>query len=461
MRRAAGLAAVAVALVLNVSPASATSARAPVLRDAYGIHVLSQSKLDSRLEALTVSTSALPKAAGVRILLPAGYAQHPRRRYPVLYLLDGTSGHASDWTTVGNAEQTTSGLGLIVVMPDISLDGDGGGWCTNWYNGGAYGQPEWETFHIDQLVPWIDHNLRTIATRQGRAIAGLSQGGFCSMSYAARHPDMFETALSYSGAPDTAYDSEAQLLVTPIVNATEVALDGAPANSMFGPRTSEEINWAAHDPTTLADNLRDTNLFMYTGNGFPGPLDSGLPNGGSNLIEGGVQQLTLMFHNRLAALGIPSTFDDYGNGTHSWPYWARDLKWSIGPIMADFNHPLPPPSAVTYMTADPSYWIYNWQVAMHRAVEEFSTLANATRHGFTLKGSGSATVRTPAFYMPRRRYKITIGASTVIERAGRYGKLTISVPLGPSNTVQEYPLDGPPLGTAVYTTNVSIARVWR
>ncbi len=124
----------------------------------------------------------------------------------MLYLLHGTSGGAADWTTVGGAEQTTAGLGLIVVMPDIALDDNGGGWCTNWYNGGRYGQPEWETFHIDQLIPWIDHNLRTVATRDGRAIAGLSQGGFCSMSYAARHPDMFETALAYSGAPDTAYD---------------------------------------------------------------------------------------------------------------------------------------------------------------------------------------------------------------------------------------------------------------
>ena len=61
--------------------------------------------------------------------------------------------------------------------------------------------PRWETFHIDQLIPWIDHNLRTVADRRGRAIAGLSQGGFCSMSYAARHPDLFGVALSFSGAP--------------------------------------------------------------------------------------------------------------------------------------------------------------------------------------------------------------------------------------------------------------------
>ena len=35
---------------------------------------------------------------------------------------------------------------------------------------------------------------------------------------------------------------------------------------------TNEINWAAHDPTTLADNLRGTKLLMYMGNGTPGPL---------------------------------------------------------------------------------------------------------------------------------------------------------------------------------------------
>jgi S-formylglutathione hydrolase FrmB len=455
MRRALGASLAAAALAAVAAPPAVAS---PSFHDADGIHVSSARALDGRLVALTLSTAALNGPVDVRILLPSFYAKHRRRRYPVLYLLDGTSGHASDWTTLGGAEQTTAGKPLIVVMPNIDLNGDGGGWCTNWYNRGAYGLPEWETFHIEQLIPWVDRNLRTIADRDGRAIAGLSQGGFCSMSYAARHPDLFETALSYSGAPDIAYDHEAQLLVTPVINATEVFLDGVPANSMFGPRTSEEVNWAAHDPTTLAENLRGMNLFMYTGNGFPGPLDSGAPNGGSNAIEGGVEILTKLFHQRLDALGIPSYFDDYGNGTHSWPYWARDLRWSIGPIMADFEHPLAAPRQITYTAAESSYEAFGWQVTMHRKVEEFSTLADAGVSGFALEGSGSGTVVTPPQYRPGRLYTITVGSQTISGRADRRGRLTIEVPLGPSDTVQEYPLDLPSSATHVYTTHVTISR---
>ena len=284
--RHGGIAAALAAIALASAPAA--RAGLPSLHDAAGIHVTSERDLDSRLLALTVATDAMNAPANVRVLLPSDYSQHRRRRYPILYLLHGTSGGAADWTTIGGAEQTTAGKELIVVMPDIALSDGGGGWCSDWYNGGAYGLPRWETFHINQLIPWIDSNLRTIPDRDGRAIAGLSQGGFCSMSYAARHPDLFETALSFSGAPDTAYDGLAQLLVTPIIEATELFLDSRPADSIFGPRSNEEINWAAHDPTTLAQNLRDTNLFLYTGDGLPGPYDTPVPNPSAMVIESGV-----------------------------------------------------------------------------------------------------------------------------------------------------------------------------
>jgi S-formylglutathione hydrolase FrmB len=457
----------AVATLMLAASVGATPARAaagaPSFASADGITVVAQHQVDPRLIALTVSTGALNGTANVRVLLPTGYAAHTKRRYPVLYLLHGTSGGAADWTTMGGAEQTTAGRPLIVVMPDIAQNDNGGGWCTDWYNAGKYGRPDWETFHIDQLIPWIDHDLRTRATRAGRAIAGLSQGGFCSMSYAARHPDLFSQALSYSGAPDTAYDLEAQALVTPIINLTETALDHVPPYSMFGPRTTNEINWAAHDPTTLAENLRGMRLTMYTGNGKAGPYDPPIPNPGASAIEAGVEQLTTMFHNRLDALGIPSSFTDYGPGTHSWPYWARDLRWSIGPIMTNFAHPLPTPSAVTYMSADPVYAVFGWRVTTHRKVREFSNLKGASGAGFTLQGSGSATVLTPGRYRRLTKYRVGVmsgsGTSTQVLRSDRHGRLTIQVPLGPSNTVQEYPGGGPALGTTIYTTRVTVRRV--
>jgi S-formylglutathione hydrolase FrmB len=443
------------AWLLTASPAGA----APSFKDGHGLHVSAVTQLDPRLVEVTVTTAALPGPAHVRILLPSNYYSRPTQRFPVFYLLHGTSGGASDWTEKGSAERTTEGLPMVVVMPDIALNGDGGGWCTNWPDG-KYG---WETFHVQQLIPWVDANLHTIAARKGRAIAGLSQGGFCSTSYAARHPDLFSTVLGYSGAPDIAYDAKDAAGSTAIINATEVGLDGVPPNSMFGDRATNEINWATHDPATLANNLRGMNILMYWGNGQPGPLDPTPPEAGAMSIEALVNEDNIDFRSRLQSLAIPAFYNDYGRGTHSWPYWTRDLQESIGPIAADFAHPPAAPKSITYTIADAQYSVFGWSVAMHRTAEEFSTLQNASKGGFALAGSGSGTVVTPPVYPAGAQYAVAlhgqgIDSGTTVT-AGADRRLEIEVPLGPANPYQEDSAQAMATGTSVYTTTVSISKV--
>src|SRR5438128_1024864 len=443
------------AWLLTASSAGAT----PAFKDGHGLHVSAVTQLDPRLLEVTVTTAALPGPAHGRILLPSNYYAKPTQRFPVFYLLHGTSGGASDWTEKGSAEQTTEGVPMIVVMPDIALNDDGGGWCTNWPDG----EYSWETFHIQQLIPWVDANLHTVAARKGRAIAGLSQGGFCSTSYAARHPDLFSTVLGYSGAPDIAYDLEDEVGSTVIINLTEALLDGVPPNSMFGDRATNEINWATHDPATLANNLRGMNILMYWGDGEPGPLDPTPAEAGAIAIEALVNEDNIDFRSRLQSLQIPAFYNDYGPGTHSWPYWTRDLQESIGPIAEDFAHPPATPKSVTYTIADQQYSVFGWSVAMHRTAEEFSTLENASKRGFALAGSGSGTVLTPPVYTAGTQYAVTLHgqgidtSTTVTARADR--RLEIEVPLGPPNPYQEDTVEAIATGTAVYTTTVSIAKL--
>lgn len=448
------------ALVVGLTSAGAASAAAPPrLTDAAGLHVTASAQLDDRLLAVSATTTALNGPTELRVLLPTGYAAHPGRRYPVLYLLHGTSGGAADWTGSGDAAAATAGRPVIVVMPDIALNRGGGGWCTDWVNGGAFGAPKWETFHIGQLIPWVDRNLRTLPTRNGRAIAGLSQGGFCAMSYAARHPDRFLTAVSFSGAPDISYDAIARESSTPIVNVTETVLDHVPAGSAFGPRETNEINWAAHDPATLAINLRHTTMRLYTGDGQPGPLD---PAGaeGRDPIETLVRASTELFHARLGTLGIPSFYDDYGPGTHRWAYWARDLRQAIDPVMATFARPPAAPTRVTFTSADATFGVFGWRVATRRPAREFSTLRDASRRGFTLQGSGSARVTTPKAYPRGAALCVAVarkGARTAVSAAtSRDGRLRITVPLGPGNAHQQFTPDAAPLPTKVFTTRVAI-----
>jgi esterase/lipase superfamily enzyme len=299
--------------------------------------------------------------------------------------------------------------------------------------------------------------------RSGRAIAGLSQGGFCSMSYGARHPDLFTVALSFSGAPDIYYDSDARAGAMALINATEVGLDHVPPDSMFGNPVSDGINWAAHDPATLAENLRSTRMYLYWGNGQPGPYDTSSSPASRDPVESSVWRDNSDFEVRLRAIGLPAHFDYYGNGTHTWPYWARDLRWSIRPLMADFKHPGPAPSEVTYSSADDRYSVYGWMVGMHRTAREFSTLQHATRGGFALAGSGSATVLTPAVYSRQARYRVTLSGShahdTFVLGPRTDRRIEIEVPLGPANPFQQYTALAALAGTHVYTTEVRITRI--
>jgi S-formylglutathione hydrolase FrmB len=427
------LATTALLAVFLAAPAKAVQNNAaPVFSDGHGIHVVSVKQIDARQYNVEVLTAALGRPVNVRILVPGDYASAATRRFPVLYLFHGTSGQASDWVNLGGAEQATAALPLIVVMPDAGFDGDGGGWFTNWVDTKTkLGPSQWETFHIDQLIPWVDSNLRTIADRDGRAVAGLSQGGFGSTTYAARHPDLFSTVASFSGAPDIDWNPGVAAGATAVIDATEVGLDGVEPDSMFGSRVTDEINWQGHDPADLVTNLKGVSLWLFTADGLPGPYDPTPANPAAMGIEFATHESTEGFIERAQQQAVPVHVDDYMYGTHSWPYWARDLRLYLVPMMQTLEHPQPAPTVVSYESIDRSWTQWGWSVTLERAAaQQWSSLDGAGRAGFTLTGNGVATVVTPSFYRPGSLLKVTVAGKTELVRVGSDGRLTVKVPFG-------------------------------
>src|SRR5437763_837667 len=400
------------ALVLAIAPAAASASK---------LRLIGSKRLGARLVELTLRTPALSGDTNVRVLLPAAYRSSRTRRYPVLYLLHGSVDDYRSWTNKGDAEHLTAGLPLIVVMPNAG----NGGFYSDWFNSGAGGPPEWETYHVRQLIPWIDAHYRTVASRRGRATAGLSMGGFGAMTYPARHPDEFVAAASFSGAVNT---NE----YPPTGEADESTFDGGAPYSTWGTRQSQEIRWRAHNPWDLAGNLRGLRLTIRTGNGQPGG-----PYGCGDPIEAYVHQASLDLHQKLAQLRIPHVWDDYGPGGHDWPYWQRDLKQTLPSLLAAFARPPRAPSPFTFQAVEPMYEVYGWRVAVNRAALEWSRLQNASRTGFTLSGSGSGLVTTARLYRAGRVYRVAVGKAVRHIAAGRHGRLRIAVPLGPANPLQE------------------------
>jgi enterochelin esterase-like enzyme len=141
----------------------------------------------------------LSKALGRRmpylVYLPDGYARG-QDLYPVLYLLHGAGGDERVWASNGHIKEQADSLiasgaifPAIIVMP---------GCPASWWVDGAKEQAE--TAFWSDLVPMISMRYRTIETRGGRLVAGLSAGGYGAVRFALRHPSRIAAAAALSPA---------------------------------------------------------------------------------------------------------------------------------------------------------------------------------------------------------------------------------------------------------------------
>lgn len=454
-------------------------------RAADSLTVTKTEQLTPRLQQLTMTTTALPSAVRVRVLLPPGYDTSGATRYPVIYLLHGSNNDEGTWTDdsllPGFVDQVANGP-AIVVMPYGGPGSEYADWRT--------GQQRWETFHIAQLLPYIDAHYRTIADRAHRAITGFSMGGLGTMRYATRHPDLFGVAAPMSGAVS---------LVSPVGQAgvaVNEALSTVAPGSIFGDVATQEVLLRGNSPVDLALNLDGMKVYMSSFTGLPHAAagDTGDP------LEVSVHEMSQELDAELRLLGLPHEFKVLGNGGHGWPNALTQAKLHFPQIMAAFANPAPAPEQITYASIDPAFSVFGWTVRIDRPAREFGILEQASKSRFALLGSGAATVTTPASYTPGRTYAITttpaaagqpgaskpevgclpeaVGAaclpdgtppptatlapivpgtpvrSTAVADAG--GHLTLVVPLGPGNAKQEY-VAGRNAATTIFRTTVRIA----
>jgi S-formylglutathione hydrolase FrmB len=142
----------------------------------------------------SVQSAALGRAITYRVLLPDDYGRSARR-FPVLYLLHGLDGHYDDWSTRTQLAERARTLPLVIVMPEGE---------DSWYTNAADGTGRFEDYIDADLVRDVETKYRVIRARYGRAIAGLSMGGYGAIKIALKHPSLFAAAGSLSGAFDAA-----------------------------------------------------------------------------------------------------------------------------------------------------------------------------------------------------------------------------------------------------------------
>ena len=156
----------------------------------------------SRLIECKMESKLLGAEKEYSIYLPDGYDKSDRS-YPVLYLLHGANGTHTSWPTSGNAKRIIDGVikegrsvPMVIVMPDASGEGKD----FNGLNFGYFDQTNWpyERHFIEEFIPCIESTYRIKADKRTRAIAGLSMGGYGTMFYTMRHPELFSSACPIS-----------------------------------------------------------------------------------------------------------------------------------------------------------------------------------------------------------------------------------------------------------------------
>ena len=132
---------------------------------------------------------------------------------------------------------------------------------------------------MEQLVPWIDFNLRTVARKQDRAIAGLSMDGFGAMDYAEQYPNHFAVTVGFSGTLDI-FVNHVQNIILHLVIIDDKLLLGPSGYPSEGVSSN---GWFAQDTITRVAELRDISIALYTDN--TGALEFTLRDGSYRLRD--------------------------------------------------------------------------------------------------------------------------------------------------------------------------------
>lgn len=148
-----------------------------------------------KIEKAESKSEEMKRIMPYHVILPSDY-ENSAVNFPVLYLLHGLFGRFDNWLTNTGLADYASKYDLIIVTPE-----GGDGWYTDSLNNGS---DKYESYFIRELIPEIESRYCVIKERSGRAVAGLSMGGYGALKFGVKYPQLFALAISMSGAFDPA-----------------------------------------------------------------------------------------------------------------------------------------------------------------------------------------------------------------------------------------------------------------
>jgi len=248
----------------------------------------------ARVETVRFHSKLVNATLPYNVILPNGYDTSRASRYPVLYLLHGLTGHYSDWLTKTNVADYAAEYPMIVVMPEGN-----DGWYTD---SSIVNTDKYESYILQELVPDVQQRYRTIEARYGRAIAGLSMGGYGAIKFGLKSPQTFVFAASMSGA----------------FGVTRLAEKDTPAGwkeslKLFGPvgsGTRQENDLFEIIKKLPAGRIQSLPFFYFDCGTEDSPL----------IFPYNRELAVLMFEKK-----VPHEYRELP-GDHSWGYWDSQVQ---------------------------------------------------------------------------------------------------------------------------------------
>jgi putative tributyrin esterase len=234
---------------------------------------------------INYQSRSLQKASSFNIVFPDDPAI--ARPWSVFYLLHGLSDDHTIWMRRTSIERYVAGLPLVVVMPD-----GGRGWYTNALEGLAY-----EDDLIKDVVGLVERTFPVKAERTGRAVGGLSMGGYGAVKLGLKYPETFASVNSHSGALDVFRDPKV------------IKEAGADFPRVFG----KSPQGGPEDPKAMLERIDHGRIPALR-------------------IDCGTDDFLLAqnraFHRHLESLHVPHEYQEF-HGGHDWAYWDKHVQEAI------------------------------------------------------------------------------------------------------------------------------------
>ncbi len=266
------------------------------------------------LSKQVIKSDILKRDVTYTVYLPEGYETN-QRTYPVTYLLHGYGDSDDGWIQFGEINRLADAAikeGKIAPMLIVTPDG-----FKSFYMNAADGSMNYEDFFIKELIPHIEKTFKAKTDKRFRGIAGLSMGGYGSLLYALKYPNMFSAAAPLSAAIWTNEDYE---------NMKEGMY-----NTYFGSSIGKNLkgkerltaNWQANSIFSIIDKKTTDELSA---------VKYWIDCGDDDFLTVGNAELHIALTNKNVAHEFRMR-----DGIHSWTYWRTGVIDALSFISDNFR----------------------------------------------------------------------------------------------------------------------------